>query len=160
MLRKSSMRSKAEEARSMSRGSKSGEWRFWRCSKIRPATPWDLLKCKTASRGFLKMSGLPLVQSPCGATFPPLRGGVALQSIPPLLHRHQDWTAFVLEHDDQEFCRLGFACIPPHDMNIVGPLIERLARRQRDFFSSFHLHDDGAFEHVDKRVRIVPVHRV
>jgi len=47
----------------------------------------------------------------------------------PLLHRHLDWTAFVLEHDDQEFCRLGFACVPPHDMNIVGPFIERLARR-------------------------------
>jgi hypothetical protein len=35
-------------------------------------------------------------------------------------------------------------------MNIVGPLVKRLAWRERHFFSSFHLHDNGAFQHVNK----------
>src|SRR5215831_1846406 len=114
MLRKSSTRSKAEEAQSMCRGSRSRGSQFWDCSKIPPATPWDLSKCKTASRWFLNRL---------------LASSLELLELRPLLYRHLDWTPLVLDHDDQEFCRAGFACIPPHDMNIVGPFVKCLPRR-------------------------------
>src|SRR5262245_57646335 len=114
MLRKSSTRSKAEEAQSMCRGSRSRGSQFWDCSKIPPATPWDLSKCKMAGRGFLNRL---------------FASSLELLELWPLLYRHQDWTPLVLDHEDQEFCRAGFACIPTHDINIVGTFVKRLPWR-------------------------------
>jgi hypothetical protein len=45
-------------------------------------------------------------------------------------------------------------------VNVIGPLVERLSRRQRDFLAAFDLHDDRSLQHVDHCVRIVPVDRV
>ncbi|HSU33689.1 MAG TPA: hypothetical protein VLJ11_20845 [Bryobacteraceae bacterium] len=42
-------------------------------------------------------------------------------------------------------------------MNIVGAFIESLAGRQRDFLATFHLHDNGAFQYIQKRMRIVGI---
>src|SRR5262245_20066709 len=82
------------------------------------------------------------------------------QRIPASFHRHENRSPFVLEQDDQDFCRLGLACAPADDMNIFGTLVEGLSRGQRHFWSSFHLHYHGTFEHVNEAVRMMHVHRV
>jgi len=45
-------------------------------------------------------------------------------------------------------------------MNIIGTFIETLAWRERDFFPAFHLHHNGAFQHVNECMRIVPMNRI
>src|SRR5262245_20067329 len=45
-------------------------------------------------------------------------------------------------------------------MDIRGPLIERLARGERNGLATVHSHHDGAFEHIDETVRVVFVDRV
>src|SRR3954453_5532140 len=42
-------------------------------------------------------------------------------------------------------------------MNVVGAFIEALARRQRHLVSTFHLHRDRTFQHVNTYLRIVPM---
>jgi hypothetical protein len=44
-----------------------------------------------------------------------------------LLGGHQNWSAFVLDEERDEFRRFGFAGVPPHHVNIVGAFIEGLA---------------------------------
>ena len=45
-------------------------------------------------------------------------------------------------------------------MNVVGPLVKSLAWRERDFFPAFQLHHNRAFQHVKKRLRILPMNRI
>ncbi|MCU1260946.1 MAG: hypothetical protein JWO80_3831, partial [Bryobacterales bacterium] len=45
-------------------------------------------------------------------------------------------------------------------MNIIGAFIKTLAWRERDFFPAFHLHYNGAFQHIKESMRIVPMNRV
>jgi hypothetical protein len=73
---------------------------------------------------------------------------------------HQDRSALLLEQDHQEFCRFGAAGVPAHDMNIVGAFIKSFPWRQRHFFSALHLRHDGALQHVDEPVGVVPADRV
>src|SRR5215467_14359684 len=40
---------------------------------------------------------------------------------------HERWSALVLDQDHQEFRRLGTACVPVNDMNIVWAFIESLS---------------------------------
>ena len=57
-------------------------------------------------------------------------------------HWHQHRSALVLDQDHQELCRLGTACIPTDDVNIIGPFIKGLSWRQRYFLATLHLHHD------------------
>src|SRR6266850_2425930 len=50
-----------------------------------------------------------------------------LSVIPPSLHWHYYWSALVFDQNHKEFCWLGIACVPAHDMNIVGAFIVGLS---------------------------------
>src|SRR5262249_9141448 len=67
------------------------------------------------------------------------------------------WSALVLDQDHQEFRRLGTACVPVNDMNIVRAFIEGLSWCQCYLLSTLHLHHNGALQYVNKRLCIVSV---
>src|SRR6185437_331078 len=75
-------------------------------------------------------------------------------------YRYEDGRPFVLNQKHNELCRFRFACVTTNGMNVVGPLIKSLTRRKRDFFPAFHLHDNRAFQHVNERMRVVPMNRI
>src|SRR5215475_8539641 len=79
------------------------------------------------------------------------------ESIQQSLYWHERRSALVLDHEHQEFRRLGIACVPVNDMNIVGAFIEGLSWCQCYLLSTLHLHHNGALQHVNKRVCIVSV---
>src|SRR5262249_18136693 len=76
---------------------------------------------------------------------------------PQSLHWNERWSALVLDQEHHEFRRLGFACVPINGMNIVGAFIESLSWRQRNFFSTLHLHHNRALQYVKHRMCIVSV---
>src|SRR5437773_10749823 len=53
------------------------------------------------------------------------------------LYWHEHRSALVLDQEHQEFSRLGTACVPVNDMNIVGAFIEGLSWCQCYLFSPF-----------------------
>src|SRR6516165_6863400 len=65
---------------------------------------------------------------------------------------HERRGALVLDQEHQEFRRLGAACVPVDDMNIVGAFIEGLSWCQCHLLSTLQLHHDGALQHVNKRM--------
>src|SRR5436190_7544324 len=73
-------------------------------------------------------------------------------SIQQSLYRHEHRSALVLDQEHQEFRRLGTACVPVNDMNIVGAFIEGLSLCQCYLFSTLHLHHNGALQYVNNRV--------
>src|SRR5215510_608592 len=75
-------------------------------------------------------------------------------------HRHYHLSSLVLNEEHDELCRLGTACIPTDDMNIVRAFIKGLAWCQSHFLSTFHLHDDRTLQHIDECMGIVPVDRI
>src|SRR4029077_9806959 len=79
--------------------------------------------------------------------------GVAYQS----LCGHERRRALVLDQEHQELRRLGAACVPVDDMNIVRAFIEGLSWCQCHLLSTLQLHHDGALQHVNKRMCIVAV---
>src|SRR5262245_10548800 len=81
------------------------------------------------------------------------------ESIQRSLFRHERRSALVLDHEHQEFRRLGIACVPVNDMNIVGAFIEGLSGCQRYLLSTLHLHHNGAVQYVNNRMCIVSVDR-
>src|SRR5215475_6995235 len=74
-----------------------------------------------------------------------------------LFSSYEQWSAFVLHEEHDEFRRLGFACVPPNNMNVIRAFVEGLASCQSHFVSASYLHDDGALEHIDKPMCIVPM---
>jgi NAD(P)-dependent dehydrogenase (short-subunit alcohol dehydrogenase family) len=62
------------------------------------------------------------------------------------LYWHQHRSALVLDQEDQEFRRLGKACVSANDMNIVGAFIKGLSWCQCYLFSTLHLHHNGALQ--------------
>src|SRR5262245_48995905 len=76
---------------------------------------------------------------------------------PPSLYRHDRRSAFVLDHDHHEFRRLGRACVPVDEVNVVGAFIEALSRCQCYRFSPLQLHHNRALQDVNERMRIVSV---
>src|SRR5690242_17295141 len=85
----------------------------------------------------------------------------ATRPVPPhprqSLRRHERRSALVLDQDHQELRRLGGAGVAVDEMNVVGAFIEGLSRRQGYLFSALQLHDDGALQHIDERMGVVPV---
>src|SRR6266850_5742130 len=73
---------------------------------------------------------------------------------------HQHRSALVLDQEHQEFRRLGTACVPAYDMDIVGAFIEGLSWCQCYLLSTLHLHHNGALQYVNDRMCIVSVDRV
>src|SRR5262245_7915117 len=73
------------------------------------------------------------------------------------LYRQEHRSAFVLHKEHQEFCWLGTAGIPPDNMHVVGPLVERLSRGQRHLLPALYLHHNGTLEDVNESMRIVAV---
>src|SRR5215510_5244442 len=80
-------------------------------------------------------------------------------SIRQSLYWHDRWSALVLDQDHEEFRRLGTACVPVNDMNIVGAFIEGLSWCQCYLLSTLQLHHNGALQHVNKGMCIVSVDR-
>src|SRR5215469_11679700 len=72
-------------------------------------------------------------------------------------HWRKDGSPLALQQHHDEPGRLRVAGVAPHDVNIGGPLVERLPGLERDGGFSFQLHDDLAFEHVDERMGVVPM---
>src|SRR5262245_61382799 len=81
------------------------------------------------------------------------------ESIQQSLYWHERRSALVLDQDHQEFRRLGIACVPVNDMNIVGAFIEGLSWCQCYLLSTLQLHHNGALQHVNKGMCIVSVDR-
>src|SRR6185436_4424372 len=79
---------------------------------------------------------------------------------PSSLRRHDRRGALVLQQKDQKLGGFGAACVPSHDMDIVGAFIEGLSGIQRHLRSSLHLHHDRTLQHVDECIGIVPVDRI
>src|SRR5262249_9023829 len=73
------------------------------------------------------------------------------------LYWHERRSALVLDQEHQEFRRLGSACIPVNDMNIVRALTEGLSWYQCYLLSTLQLHHNGALQDVNKRMCIVSV---
>src|SRR5262245_25627301 len=70
---------------------------------------------------------------------------------------HERWSALVLDHEHQEFRRLGIACVAVNDMNIVRAFIEGLSWCQCYLLSTLQLHHNGALQDVNERMCIVSV---
>src|SRR5262245_18616765 len=68
---------------------------------------------------------------------------------------HERRSALVLDQEHQEFRRLGTACVPVNEMNIVGAFIEGLSWCQCYLLSTLQLHHNGALQYVNKRMCIV-----
>src|SRR5947209_4006509 len=66
----------------------------------------------------------------------------------------------VLHQKHEELSRYRGACVAANYMNIIGTFIESLAWRKRDFFPAFHLHHNGALQHVKECMGIVPMNRI
>jgi hypothetical protein len=66
----------------------------------------------------------------------------------------------VLHQEHDELGPFRGACVAADYMNVIGPFIKGLAWRERDFLAAFHLHHNGAFEHVNECVRIVAMNRI
>src|SRR6478672_8935585 len=75
-----------------------------------------------------------------------------------------DWRqkrcTLVLHQEHQELGRLSLARVSANDVHIVWRLIEGLARRQCDRRPTPHLHQYGALQYVDERLRMMGMHRV
>src|SRR2546430_6342820 len=136
---------------------RSCQWRFSMPARASAGTKTQLMK-------FFGSSGVSSVS--LGKTHRLLsRLGRALNLIssPPALsiqqslYRHQHRSALVLDQEHQEFRRLGTACVPVNDMNIVGAFIEGLSWCQCYLFSTLHLHHNGALQYVSNRMGIVSV---
>src|SRR5215472_2263686 len=69
-------------------------------------------------------------------------------------------STLVLDQEHEEFRRIGTACVPVNDMNIVRAFIEGLSWCQCYRLSTLQLHQDGALQHVNKRLSVVSVDRV
>jgi hypothetical protein len=57
-----------------------------------------------------------------------------------LLGGHQHRSAFVLHQEHDEFCRFGFACIPPNDVDVIRTFVEGLTWCQSRVRYSTHNH--------------------
>src|SRR5262249_42459246 len=78
----------------------------------------------------------------------------------PSLDWYQHRGVLVLHQKHEELSRFRGACVAANYMNIIGTFIKALAWRERDFFAAFHLHHNGAFQHVNECMRIVPMNRI
>src|SRR5262245_35482437 len=76
-------------------------------------------------------------------------------SIQRSLYRHDRRSTLVLGQGHQDFRRLGSACVPVTDMNIVRAFIEGLSWCQSYLLSTLQLHYNGALQYVNKRMCIV-----
>src|SRR5438309_3705575 len=84
---------------------------------------------------------------------------MALSSFFRSLCWYHQWSIVLLNQEHKEFGWLRTTCVPANHVNIVRIFIKALSWTQRDLFSASHLHHDGAFQHVNGHLRIVPVHR-
>src|SRR5262245_49001545 len=75
-------------------------------------------------------------------------------------HGRKDWSPLSLQQHHDGPGRRRVAGVAPYDVNIGGPLVERLPGLERDGGFAFQLHNDLAFEHVDERIGIVPMDHV
>src|SRR5215831_4482837 len=80
-------------------------------------------------------------------------------SIQQSLYWHERRSTLVLDQEHQEFRRIGTACVPVNDMNIVRAFIEGLSWCQCYLLSTLQLHHNGAIQYVNKRMCIVSVDR-
>src|SRR5262245_59888315 len=65
-------------------------------------------------------------------------------SIQQSLYWHERRSTLVLDQEHQEFRRIGTACVPINDMNIVRAFIEGLSWCQCYLLSTLQLHHNGA----------------
>src|SRR5215472_5556848 len=77
-----------------------------------------------------------------------------------LLGGHQYRSAFAFHEERDEFRRFGFTYIPPNEVDIIRTFVEGLTRRQSHFPSASDLHHNRAFQHINKRIGVVPMYFV
>src|SRR6516164_5515277 len=65
-------------------------------------------------------------------------------SIQQSLYWHERRSTLVLDQKHKEFRRIGTACVPVNDMNIVRAFIEGLSWTQCYLLSTLQLHHNGA----------------
>src|SRR3954468_13969790 len=76
------------------------------------------------------------------------------------LHWCKDGSPLALQQHHDESGRFRVADVAPDDVNIGGPLVERLPCLERDGRLAFQLHNDLAFEHIDERMGVVPMDHI
>ena len=65
-----------------------------------------------------------------------------------------------LMNTTRNFAGSRLARVAADDVHVVRSFVEALSGLQGHFFAALDLHDDGPFEHVDERVRIVAMDRI
>src|SRR5262245_586971 len=74
-----------------------------------------------------------------------------------LLHWNDGRGPLLLHKKDEKLRGVGVARILRDTVDVLGRFIKRLAWSQRYRVPAFDLHDDGAFQDIDKGVRVVPM---
>src|SRR5262245_66008474 len=83
--------------------------------------------------------------------------GVTVRSF---FDRRQDGRTLVFNEYDEKLRRLRLAGVATDNMNVIGTFIERLTSMKGDRLRPLDLHDDGAFQHIDKCVRVMTMNWV
>src|SRR5262245_44003313 len=79
---------------------------------------------------------------------------------PILLDRRQDGRTLVFNEYDEKLRRLRLAGVASDHVNVIGTFIEGLTSLKGDRLRPLDLHDDGAFQHIDKCVRVMTMNWV
>src|SRR5262245_34032457 len=77
-----------------------------------------------------------------------------------LFDRHKDGGTLVFNHYDEKLRRLRLASVATDNVNVIRTFIEGLTRVKGDWLRPLNLHDDGAFQHIDKCVRVMTMNWV
>src|SRR5262245_24265128 len=70
---------------------------------------------------------------------------------------NQCWSTLFFHQEHDELCRFAVARVAPDDVNVIRAFIESFAGFECDGLGTSQLHHDRTLEHVDERVRIVPM---
>src|SRR5262245_18415936 len=77
-----------------------------------------------------------------------------------LFDRCQGGRTLVLNENDEKLRRLRLAGVATDNVNVIGTFIEGLTSVKSDRLRPLDLHDDGAFQHIDKCVRVMTMNWV
>ena len=71
------------------------------------------------------------------------------------MDRCQDGRTFVFNEYDEKLRGFRLAGVATDNVNVIGTFIEGLTRVKGDRLRPLDLHDDGTFQHIHERVRVV-----
>src|SRR5436190_13451216 len=77
-----------------------------------------------------------------------------------ILHQGGRRRTDLLHHEDERLGSNALARIARHDVDVVRRFVIRIAGIQRDGLAALELHDELAFEHMQKHVGVVAMRRI